>query len=477
MLTTLMLVGSLAAAAQPGERAEWILTPRLVRGQELVYRGTAAEVNLGRGVHFSKSYHIDIRSLVLDAKGDSLELAIQTRVAQQQPTEADRADGTSSGSVRLEVVEVEGTGRIVWPASSPAWFEPNGPCVLEAGFLLEVPRTAVTIGQTWTIEQARQPPLTVKVLGPESLGNLSCVKLQLEQQSPEWNNPRADKAGWRRTETIWITPRLGVAQRIVRTVEVREPAHRDPTYRLSTQFDLESSLRYEGQFLEDRRREILAIRQFEESIRSLLPRAAQNSAALKQLASRVEQFAEKHPATPYREALERVKRFALDASENRLPPAVVGPQPASRFAIGKAAPDFLVHDVKTGEAVSLRKCQGRAVLMVFFLPGAESCRLFFRFVQDLADRHGDKELVVLGFAMSDDVAKTTETIERMQVRFPVCPGKSLKNSYEVEATPRFVVVDAEGIVRAAFTGWGPEIPPALAEALRKSLPTVRVSAP
>lgn len=477
MLTTLILVGSLAAAAQPGERSEWTLTPRLVRGQELVYRGTAAEVNLGRGVHFSKSYRIDIRSLVLDSKADGFEVAIQTRTAQQQPTEADRTEDAGPGSVRLEIVEVEGTGRIVRSAASPGWFDPTGPCTLEAGFLVEVPRVAVTIGQSWTIEHPHQPPITIKVLGSESLGNLTCVKLLLEQQSPEWTNPRADKSAWRRTETIWMTPRLGVAQRIVRTVEQREPAHRDPTYRLTTQLDLESSLRYEGQFLEDRRKEILAIRQFEEGIRSLLPRAGQNSAALKQLASRIEQFAERHPATPYREALDRAKRFALEASENRLPPAAVPAQPSSRFAIGKAAPEFLVHEIKNQEAISLRKCQGRAVLLVFFMPGAESCRLFLRFIQDLADRHGDKELAVLGFAMTDDAAKTAETVERMQIRFPICPGKSLKNSYEVEATPRFVVVDAEGVVRAAFTGWGPEIPPALSESLRKSLPTVRVSGP
>ena len=106
MLTTLILVGSLAVAAQSGERAEWILTPRLVRGQEMVYRGTAAEVNLSRGVHFSKNYRIDVRSLVLESKADGFEMAIQTRIAQLQPTEADRADDNAPGSVRLEVVEV-----------------------------------------------------------------------------------------------------------------------------------------------------------------------------------------------------------------------------------------------------------------------------------------------------------------------------------------------------------------------------------
>jgi hypothetical protein len=60
----------------------------------------------------------------------------------------------------------------------------------------------------------------------------------------------------------------------------------------------------------------------------------------------------------------------------------------------------------------------------------------------------------------------------MQVRFPTLAGKALKRSYGVESTPRFVVLDSEGVVRAAFTGWGPEIPPALTEAVRKSLPAL-----
>lgn len=476
MLTTLMLVGSLAVAAQPAERPEWTLTPRLVRGQELVYRGTAAEVNLGRGVHFSKNYRIDIRALVLDVKNEALELAVQTRIAQQQPTAADRPDEAPAGTVRLEVVEFSGNGRIGSP-SAAAWFDSTGPSTLELGFVLEAPRLGVTLGETWSIEYPNQPPLLVKVAGQESLGNIACVKVQVEQQSPEWVNPRADKPAWRRSETVWITPRLGIAQRLVRILEVREPAHREATFRLTTQYDLESSLRYEGQFLEDRRREILAIRQFEDNIRTLLPKAAQNSASLKQLAARIEQFAEKHPATPYREALERSKRFALDASENRLPPALLGPQAHSRLAVGRPAPDFLVHDVRTGEAISLRKCHGRAVLMVFFLPHAESTRLFLGFLQELAERHGDKELLIIGFAMTEDAEKTAEMLERMQIRFPTCAGKSLRLSYEVEATPRFVILDPTGIVRAAFTGWGPEIPPAITEAIRKNLPTVPVSAP
>jgi peroxiredoxin len=468
MLTTLILWTSVAAAAQSPERPEWNLAPRLSLGQELIYRGTASEVSLGRGVHFSKNYRLELRVLVYEARGESVHLAILTRLVQEQPTAAGK--GTESpASVRLELAELDGRGRLHWSGGS--WFDPQGLSTLEAGFVLEVPPGARSAGQTWDLEEAQRPPVRVRLVGQEGVGNLACVRLELEQKSPEWSDPRGDRAAWRRTETLWVHPRLGVVQRLHRILEGREPAHKAATYRLTTHYELESSLRYEGMILEDRRREILAIRQFEESVRALLPRGSQQAAALKQVAARAEQFAARHPATPYREALERVRQLALDASENRLPPTLAVPS-APRLAIGKPAPDFLVHDLKTKEAYSLRRCQGRAVLMVFYQPGAESCRLFMRSIQDLADQFGDQELVVLGFAMSDDADKALETSERMQVRFPTLAGKALKRSYGVESTPRFVVLDSEGVVRAAFTGWGPEIPPALTEAVRKSLPAL-----
>ena len=469
MLTTLILWSSLAVASQAGERSEWNLAPRLARGQELVYRGTVTEQNLSRGVQFSRTYRLEVRGLVLELKGDAVDLAVLTRLTQQQATTADRPNDSEPASLRFELAELDGAGRFM--TNRGPWLVPDGPATLEAGFAIEVPRTSVRVNQTWTVQEANQPPIGVKVLGLESVGNLSCVKLLVEQESPEWSNPRADVAAWRRQDTLWIAPRLGVAQRVHRTLERREAAHREPTYRLTTQYDLESSLRYDGLFLEDRRREAQAIRQFEDSIRALLPKPQQNAGALKQLVARIDQFAEKYPATPYREALHRTRKLALDGSENRVAPQVAEVA-TQRLAVGKPAPDFLVQDLRTKEAVSLRKCKGRTVLMVFYLPGSESSRLFMRYIQGLAEEHNEKDFMVLGFAMSDDVEKAAEAAERMRLTFPTLAGKSLKVSYEVEATPRFVVVDSQGIVRGMYTGWGPEMPPALTSAIRQCLPAV-----
>jgi len=43
----------------------------------------------------------------------------------------------------------------------------------------------------------------------------------------------------------------------------------------------------------------------------------------------------------------------------------------------------------------------------------------------------------------------------------------LRLSYAVDATPKFVVLDADGVVRGSYTGWGPETPRGVVEELKR----------
>ena len=47
---------------------------------------------------------------------------------------------------------------------------------------------------------------------------------------------------------------------------------------------------------------------------------------------------------------------------------------------------------------------------------------------------------------------------KLQLKLPVLDGAGLKLSYGVEATPKFVVIDAKGMVKGSYVGWGPETP-------------------
>jgi len=140
------------------------------------------------------------------------------------------------------------------------------------------------------------------------------------------------------------------------------------------------------------------------------------------------------------------------------------------LSVGKAAPEFVVDDLKTKKSVSLRAWQGKRMLMVFYQPASDASAVVLRHVQRLADEKNDAELVVLGFSMSDDAEAVKRVEAMLGLTFPSLAGGSLRQSYDVEATPRIVLVDGEGVVRAAFTGWGPETPAELEAVLRKCQP-------
>src|SRR5207237_879543 len=109
-------------------------------------------------------------------------------------------------------------------------------------------RRRLNLNETWNVAEAGRPPQTWKLLGTEVVNNTRCLRLQGLQQSDDWDHPRADRASWRKTETVWYEPGLGIAYKVERTIEVREPAHSVPRQRLITRYELQSSIRYPGRF-------------------------------------------------------------------------------------------------------------------------------------------------------------------------------------------------------------------------------------
>src|SRR5207302_10030641 len=110
MIATLYLLGCVLAPAQtsaeppPGDAR---LQPHLARAQELFYRGTYGEENVGERTRYTKSYRVETRVFVLDATAKEPELAfltvLKTRDGAAEPTTA---------SVRLERLRVDPLGKV-----------------------------------------------------------------------------------------------------------------------------------------------------------------------------------------------------------------------------------------------------------------------------------------------------------------------------------------------------------------------------
>jgi peroxiredoxin len=469
MLTSLCLLSCVWGVGQVGERTEWSLVPQWTRGQELVYRGSVREQSGGRAVQFTKAYTLEVRVLVLETTPESADLGILTKLT-QPAAGADQPGGAEAASVRLEVAQVDRRGRLT-RKGGPAEVPLDGPPTWEYAFVVEVPRAVVEANQTWTVQEVGRPPRQYAVAGVELIGSTTCVKLSGEQKSDAWDKPRADRSAWRRRDTVWVVPNAGYALRYQREIERREPAHTETTHRVVTTYELVSNLRYGELFFEARRRDITQAAQFDEQLQALLPDHARvGRQPFEALVARIDRYVEKHKeATPYREALARIRATAAAASRGQVPPHIVHTPARERLAVGKPAPEFLVEDLKTRENVTLRKWRGKTVLLVFYQPGSPISPEVLRYAQRLAEQHAAADLVVIGLAMGDDADAIQRLIDGLHLTFPHLAGKSLRASYAVETTPRFVLIDAQGTVRSAHTGWGPEIPVALRAELRQCL--------
>jgi hypothetical protein len=75
---------------------------------------------------------------------------------------------------------------------------------------------------------------------------------------------------------------------------------------------------------------------------------------------------------------------------------------------------------------------------------------------------------VLGLAVFGETDQVLKQRDDLKLTFPLLAGQGLRFTYAVEATPKFVVLDAQGIVRGSYTGWGRELPTLVNDELSRS---------
>ncbi len=450
MVANLLLLACAVLGAQNQSPAQPATNIRLERGHELQYRGNFLEESMGSGVQFRRTYKVESRVLVLDANAKGFDLAFFTTVKQK---------AEENCSVRLELGQVDPMGRLI-PANPAEFVMPlDGPATLESGFFVELPEGSLTAGQSWRIGEFRGPDRTWRLVGSEEVGGISCLKLEGVQKSEDWDKPRADRAAWCRKDIVWLNRRWGVAARLERVIEHREAAHIEPTQRCRVVYDLQGPVLWRTQLFEDRKNEIAQARQFAKQAAALLPNPTRrDSREFDALLAKIVKHIENTPATPYRDAVVLVKQRVQAAKRGESPPD----RPATEItelqpvvALGKLAPDFVVGNAFTKDSIRLHNYAGRAVFMVFYLPTSTSAEEVLRFAERMHREH-PTTLAVLGFALSEDAPVLRAQYEEFRLTFPIGAGRPLRQRYGVDATPRLIVLDPDGYVRTAITGWGPE---------------------
>jgi len=108
------------------------------------------------------------------------------------------------------------------------------------------------------------------------------------------------------------------------------------------------------------------------------------------------------------------------------------------------------------------------VLFVFYQPTSSTAGELLRFAQRINDTFA-KRVTVVGMSVSEDAAVVRRQRAELSLTFPILNGSGLRISYAVETTPKIVLLDASGVVRGAYLGWGRETAGEVMEELRRWL--------
>jgi len=69
--------------------------------------------------------------------------------------------------------------------------------------------------------------------------------------------------------------------------------------------------------------------------------------------------------------------------------------------------------------------------------------------------------------MSGDPDAARKQRADLKLTVPVLDGTGLRISYDVDGTPKLMLLDADGVLRGEYTGWGRETPDEVMDDLRR----------
>ena len=270
----------------------------------------------------------------------------------------------------------------------------------------------------------------------------------------------ADRPSWRRTDHVWLSPRLGVACRVERIIERRDPGRSKPTYKSVLAYDLEEPMQYPGRLYDERQREIVQAHAFSKEAAPLLATPAKHGPQLAALLDKIAYHLDRQPQTPYREAIFQVKRRVEAAQRGEAAPVVAvaeKPDVPTVATVGGPAPDFLAPNIVTSATFRLRQVRGKPVLLVFYNPASPTTPDLLAYAQKMSDSYY-KDLTVLALSVTGDVDAVKKQCADLKLSLVVLDGSGLHNSYGVVGTPKLMVLDGNGVVRGDYVGWGSETP-------------------
>jgi peroxiredoxin len=463
IVATCLLACTLTAAQPPKPQAEGL---RLSGGQELLYSGSFTEEICKQKAKIGHRFQIENRILILETMPTGAKVALLTLI---QP-EKDNANPAKAGlrSVCLQVAHLDLKGRLTNEQGERLELSIGSLPKTEGGCFVEMPADKTDSQREWVVSEAGKPRHYWRRTGIETIDGHLSYKLIGAQQSDDWDHPIAGKTAWRTQDTVWLAPQAGIAARYERILEQREPAGSEPSYRSTAAFHLESSLVYPGRLFHDRLAEIDLYRQYSQLAEACFREPGPYSPhRLEALSAKIGYHCDTQPPTPYREALLELQRRVETGSRGDLPPVPTHQavqQVSAQVIAGSMAPDFVASDLVTNAQVRLQLLRGKPIMLLFYNPASASAAEILRFAQAIKQAN---QVHVLALSVAGGTAAATKQRNELGVEFPILTGVDLRSAYGIDATPKIIVIDGDGMIRRTFDGWGDETPALIRKELNK----------
>lgn len=124
---------------------------------------------------------------------------------------------------------------------------------------------------------------------------------------------------------------------------------------------------------------------------------------------------------------------------------------ASPTIIGKPAPELDVADWYGGDAMTIAGLKGKIVVVDFWGTWCPPCRKAVPHTTEMAAKYKDKGVQIIGVHSKKLSEKMEATAKQLKMGYPTAKDAHEKsqNAYGVEFWPYYVIIDREGVVRAA----------------------------
>ena len=122
--------------------------------------------------------------------------------------------------------------------------------------------------------------------------------------------------------------------------------------------------------------------------------------------------------------------------------------------LGSQAPAFELSSAIGSDKVSLASAAGKVAIVDFWATWCEPCKDSFPHYQRLADKYGDK-LVVMGISVDEEPDGIAAFAKETRVSFLLAwdDGQVVSKKYEPPTMPTSYVVDSAGVVRYVHPGF------------------------